>query len=65
MPLMVLNHQTNDLGPVTALEAEADGYIQLSCELSQLTFNVWSLKRRTGKQKSASDSEPLTGGPEA
>ena len=66
MPLIVLNHQTNDLGPVTALEAGADGYIQLSCELSQLIFNVWSLKRRTGKQKSSSsDSEPLTGGPEA
>ena len=65
MPLVVLNHQTNDLGPVTALEAGADGYIQLPCELSELTFNVWSLMRRTGKPKSASDSESLTGGREA
>ena len=45
-----------------ALEAGADCYIQLPCELSELTFNVWSLMRRTGKRKSASDSEPLTGG---
>ena len=65
MPLVVLNHQTNDLGPVTALEAGADGYIQLPWELSELTFNIWSLMRRTGKRKSASDSEPLTGGREA
>jgi DNA-binding response OmpR family regulator len=65
VPLVVLNHQTNDLGPVTALEAGADGYIQLPCDLSELTFNVWSLMRRTGKRKSASDNEPLTGGREA
>ena len=65
MQLVVLNHQTDDLGPVTALEAGADGYIQLPCELSELTFNVWSLMRRTGKRKSASDSEPLTEGREA
>ena len=62
---MVLNHQTNDLGPVTALEAEADGYIQLSCELSQLTFNVWSLKRRTGKQKISQRQRTAYRGPEA
>ena len=65
MPLVVLNHQTNDLGPVTALEAGADGYIQLPCELSELTFNIWSVMRRTGKRKPASDSESLTGGREA
>ena len=65
MPLVVLNHQTNDLGPVTALEAGAASYIQLPCKRSELTFNIWSLVRRTGKPKSASDNEPLTGGREA
>jgi DNA-binding response OmpR family regulator len=50
---------------VTALEAGADSYIQLPCKRSELTFNIWSLMRRTGKPKSASDSGPLNGGREA
>ncbi|MCH7737745.1 MAG: response regulator transcription factor [Chloroflexi bacterium] len=62
VPLVVLNHQTNDLEPVTALEAGADEYIQLPCELSELTFKVWSLMRRTGSRKSGKADEPLIEG---
>ena len=62
VPLVVLNHQSNDLEPVTALEAGADEYIQLPCELSELTFKVWSLMRRTGSRKSGKAAEPLTEG---
>ena len=51
VPLVVLNHQTNELEPVTALEAGADEYIQLPCDLSELTFKVWSLMRREGSRR--------------
>ena len=60
VPLVVLNHQSNDLEPVTALEAGADEYIQLPCELSELTFKVWSLMRRTEGRKSGKAAEQLT-----
>jgi len=33
VPLIVLNHQSNELEQVTALEAGADEYIKLPCEL--------------------------------
>jgi DNA-binding response OmpR family regulator len=62
VPLVVLNHQTNDLEPVTALEAGADEYIQLPCELSELTFKVWSLMRRNGSRRPGKAKELLVGG---
>jgi DNA-binding response OmpR family regulator len=51
VPLVVLNHQINDLEPVTALEAGTDEYIQLPCDLLELTFKVWSLMRRNGRRR--------------
>ena len=62
VPLVVLNHPTNDLESVTALEAGADGYIELPCELSELTFMVSSLMRRSGSRKSGKSSEPIVVG---
>lgn len=62
VPLVVLNHQTNELEPVTALEAGADEYIQLPCELSELTFKVWSLMRRNGSRKPGKAKEMLVSG---
>lgn len=62
VPLVVLNHQSNELEPATALEAGADEYIRLPCELSELTFKVWSLMRRTEGGKAGEGGEPLTGG---
>ena len=62
VPLVVLNHQSNELESVTALEAGADEYIQLPCELSELTFKVWSLMRRTEGRTAAEEEEPLIGG---
>ena len=62
VPLVVLNHQTNELESVTALEAGADEYIQLPCELSELTFKLWSLVRRSEGGKVAEEGEPLIGG---
>ena len=59
VPLVVINHQTNELESVTALEAGADEYIQLPCDLSELTFKVWSLMRRTEGRVAAEDEEPL------
>ena len=61
VPLVVLNHQSNGLEPVTALEAGADEYIQLPCELSEITFKVWSLMRRT-EGKAAKGGGLLTDG---
>ncbi|PKB72312.1 MAG: hypothetical protein BZY87_01040 [SAR202 cluster bacterium Io17-Chloro-G6] len=62
VPLVVLNHQTNELESATALEAGADEYIQLPCELSELTFKVWSLMRRTEGRNGGEDEEPLVDG---
>ena len=62
VPLVVLNHQSNELESATALEAGADEYIQLPCELSELTFKVWSLMRRTEGRDSGEDGEALIGG---
>ena len=62
VPLVVVNHQSNELESVTALEAGADQYIQLPCELSEFTFKVWSLVRRTEGRDAGEDEEPLIGG---
>ncbi len=62
VPLVVLNHQSNELESATALEAGADEYIQLPCELSELTFKVWSLVRRNEGHHSGGDAEALIGG---
>ncbi|MDA0265119.1 MAG: response regulator transcription factor [Chloroflexi bacterium] len=62
VPLVVLNHQANGLEQVTALEAGADEYIQLPCELSELTFKVWSLMRRTVGRKLEERGELLIEG---
>ncbi len=48
VPLIVLSHPGNDLEGFTALEAGADEYVQLPGDLSELTFKIWSLMRRTG-----------------
>ena len=57
----MLNHQTNDLELVTALEAGADEYIPLR-ELSELTFKVWSLLRRAEQRESSENMDLLIGG---
>lgn len=62
VPLVVLNHQSNDLEPVTALEAGADEYIQLPCELSEITFKIWSLIRQTERRKAGEAGKPLVDG---
>ena len=62
VPLVVLNHPSNELEPVTALEAGADEYIQLPCELSELTFKIWSLMRRSEGHKAGEDGELLISG---
>ncbi len=62
VPLVVLNHQTNELEPVTALEAGADEYFQLPCDLSELTFKIWSLMRRTAGSQAVDDRGTLVGG---
>ena len=62
VPLVVLNYQTNELERVTALEAGADEYFQLPCELSELTFKIWSLMRRTAGAQAVDDRGTLVGG---
>jgi len=61
VPLVVLNRQVNDLEPATALEAGADKYIQLPCELSELTFKAWSLMRRNGRRRPGKAGSVLVG----
>ena len=48
VPLIVLNDQGNDLEGFSALAAGADEYVQLPCDISELTFKTWSLLRRIG-----------------
>ena len=62
VPLIVLNDQGNDLEGFTALAAGADEYVQLPCDISELTFKIWSLLRRTGMDGSGDDSTTLASG---
>ncbi len=62
VPLIVLNDQGNDLEGFTALAAGADEYVQLPCDISELTFKIWSLLRRTGMDGPGDEGSNLTSG---
>ena len=62
VPLVVVNYHSNELESVTALDAGADEYIQLPCELSELTLKIWSLMRRTEGHDPGEDEETLIDG---
>jgi len=59
VPLIVLSHQGRDLEGFTALEAGADEYVQLPCDLSELTFKILSLMRRTEMEAYDPKGSPL------
>ena len=62
VPLIVLNDQGNELEGFTALAAGADEYVQLPCDISELTFKIWSLLRRTGMDGSGDEGSTLASG---
>ncbi len=62
VPLIVLNDQGNDLEGFTALAAGADEYVQLPCDISELTFKIWSLLRRTEMDGSGDEGSTLASG---
>ena len=62
VPLIVLNDQGNDVEGFTALAAGADEYVQLPCDISELTFKIWSLLRRAEMGGSGAEGSTQTSG---
>ena len=48
VPLLVLGHEGGEMEVVTALEAGADEYVPLPCDMTELMARVWALLRRVG-----------------
>ncbi len=68
VPLLVLADQGDETEVVTALEAGADDYVRLPCDLTEIMIRIWALVRRAELQtplQSPSDEVegPLCSGP--
>ena len=68
VPLLVLSDQGDEAEVVTALEAGADDYVRLPCDLTEIMIRIWALVRRAELQAplQASSDEvegPLCSGP--
>ena len=68
VPLLVLSDQGTETEVVTVLEAGADDYVRLPCDLSEIMIRVWALVRRaellTPLQSPSDEVEgPLCSGP--
>ena len=50
-PLLVLGCLNNEIEAVSALEAGADDYARLPCDLTEIMARVWALLRRTDSLK--------------
>ena len=50
VPLLVLSDQGDEAEVVTALEAGADDYVRLPCDLTEIMIRIWALVRRAGAQ---------------
>ncbi|HLF04869.1 MAG TPA: response regulator transcription factor [Dehalococcoidia bacterium] len=46
VPLLVLGYQGDEMEVITALEAGADDYVRLPCDLTEIMTRVWALLRR-------------------
>jgi len=46
VPLLVLADQGDETEVVTALEAGADDYVRLPCDLAEIMVRIWALVRR-------------------
>ncbi len=50
VPLLVLADQGDETEVVTALEAGADDYVRLPCDLTEIMIRIWALVRRAELQ---------------
>ena len=48
VPLLVLSDQGDETELVAALEAGADDYVRLPCDLTEIMIRIWALVRRAG-----------------
>jgi len=64
VPLLVLADQGDEAEVVTALEAGADDYVRLPCDLTEIMIRIWALVRRAGLRAPTEEEEgPLRSGP--
>ena len=64
VPLLVLSDRGNETELVTALEAGADDYVRLPCDLTEIMIRVWALVRRARLSTSSEKDEgPIRSGP--
>jgi two-component system KDP operon response regulator KdpE len=62
VPLLVLGYQADEMEVVTALEAGADDYVRLPCDLTEIMTRVLALLRRMGLRPSSERVGPLHSG---
>ena len=46
VPLLILEHQGDEIDLALALESGADHYVRLPCDLAEITIRIWALLRR-------------------
>ena len=64
VPLLVLSDQGDETKVVTALEAGADDYVRLPCDLTEIMIRIWALIRRAEHPVSSGEVEgPIHSGP--
>ncbi len=64
VPLLVLSDQGDETEVVTALEAGADDYVRLPCDLTEIMIRNWALVRRAEHPVSSGEVEgPIHSGP--
>jgi len=57
VPLLVLADQGDETEVVTALEAGADDYVRLPCDLTEIMIRIWALVRRAELNPSSEEGE--------
>jgi two-component system, OmpR family, response regulator len=62
VPLLVLGHRNDEMEAVSSLEAGADDYVRLPCDLIELTARIWALIRRASMGTSYESESPVMSG---
>ena len=55
LPLLVLEHQGDEMEVVAALGLGADDYVRLPCNLTEIMMRIWALLRRFGLRSPGSE----------
>ena len=62
VPMLVLGKSANDMEAAICLEAGADDYVRLPCDLPELAVRLWALVRRADSIDSYQKEGPLNSG---